>query len=74
MIELFFKFLLTLVAYFGVQLPTETSCLSDLSFSSSPPTFCFAKEVFYLVNSTCEYLNNCTVIVTSSQLGDPCYG
>ena len=61
-------------AYFGVQANTLTSCLSDLTTSSSAPTNCYNKEVFSLINSTCEYNSNCSIIVTTSQLGDPCYG
>ena len=52
----------------------STSCLSSLQSSASAPSYCFSKEVFTLINSTCEYQSNCSLIVTTNQLGDPCYG
>jgi len=58
-------------AYFGIQSATPSSCLT---LSALSPTNCFSKAAFTAINSTCEYKNNCSIIATVGQLGNPCYG
>ena len=60
-----------LSGYYGIQSQTLTRCVTD---TSSIPTMCYNEIIFGLINNTCEYQNNCSLIVSSNTFGDPCYG
>lgn len=58
-------------AYYGVQSDTATACVT---VSPSAPSLCFSNYTLNRLNSMCEAKQSCSILVTSSNLGEPCLG
>ena len=63
------KYIHLLSVYYGIQADTKTACTST---GSSSPSMCFNQVIFDIVNTSCEFQNNCSVLVTVNNFGDPC--
>ena len=55
--------------------PSPSSSSSSASSSSaSSSVLCYNQNTFDLINASCEYKQNCTLIVSTNYFGDPCLG
>ena len=57
-------------AYYGIQSSTASDCVSITKHS---PSICFNKNTFNRISSVCENHQSCSVIITSNNLGEPCF-
>lgn len=58
-------------AYYGVQSDTATPCVV---VTSSTPALCFSNYTLNRLNAMCEAKQSCSILVTSSNFGEPCLG
>ena len=58
-------------AYYGVQSDTATPCVV---VGSSTPALCFSNYTLNRLNAMCEAKQSCSILVTSSNFGEPCLG
>lgn len=58
-------------AYYGIQMSTLSSCIS---VSSASPSLCFSNYTLSRLHTMCEGKQSCSILVTSSNFGEPCLG
>jgi hypothetical protein len=57
-------------AYFGIQ--SGTSLAKCFLMSGEKPALCYYQSSFNYINSTCEYQQTCSIVASTSALGDAC--